>query len=298
MIENDELEEIINSVRDGIWDNYEFTLQKAYITSILSEMAYLHIPEFERQDINRLKIIPCRKYWTIIEEEKSFDIRRHVQRNASHNEEIKVVFIIETRNIISIGIKCRNVLFVTLRGTHHIYRDNLVNIKARKVKRRYNEKYHSGFYREVSRIYGKFKRELGLHTDNDTKVVFTGHSLGGALATILYKACLGRAFRHTYYGLFSCFVFGMPRVGNSYATECGETHYSILNKLDVIPTLPSRYFGYSDAKNEFYLTYDSLDAILIREKFGKVTWLRQWLNKLQEHRIGEYKRRLKNLMTI
>ncbi|RKP44480.1 lipase family protein [Cohnella endophytica] len=296
MTQSEELHEILDSVRNGEWNTNGFTLKKAYITSILSQMAYEHIPEFERAGINRLKLVPCREYWAIIQEEKPSDLRLFIQRSNMGNEGIKVVFIIEEVNLICIGILCYGVLFVVLRGTHHMYKDNMVNLRARKVRRYYKQKYHYGFYREVSKIFGRFKEELTNIEDSVSRVIYTGHSLGGALATILYyETSSWRSYRFSLDSSNNCYVFGMPRIGNRYATEFEGEHYHILNKLDVIPTLPPKFMGYSNVLKEVYLTGTSIDRILIREKIGTVTWLKQ-LKGLSDHRIGEYKRRLKRLL--
>lgn len=66
-------------------------------------------------------------------------------------------------------------------------------------------KVHSGFLYQYNDIFDKLVRIF----DNNKKIIFTGHSLGGALATLAAADC-----KHFAQNYITCVTFGAPRVGN------------------------------------------------------------------------------------
>ena len=91
---------------------------------------------------------------------------------------------------------------------------------------------HSGFADALDRIWP----ELEMYIDNTVeskgirKVVFTGHSLGGALAVVA-------AARSQYVG--QVYTYGQPRVGNKkYAKNVKSKVYRFVLENDVVPRVP------------------------------------------------------------
>ena len=63
----------------------------------------------------------------------------------------------------------------------------------------------------------------------------TGHSLGGALATLAAKL-IGKATPN-----IAAFTFGQPRVGDPlFAESYGPKHYRFVTEKDVVPKVPLR----------------------------------------------------------
>ena len=72
-------------------------------------------------------------------------------------------------------------------------------------------------------------------------IFITGHSLGGALAT------LGAA-QLTGWGLVACYTFGAPRVGNKgFSGSLRTPVYRVVNPLDTVPHMPTPLRGYRHA---------------------------------------------------
>ena len=72
-------------------------------------------------------------------------------------------------------------------------------------------------------------------------VFITGHSLGGALAT------LGAAHLSGW-GLAACYTFGAPRVGNKgFSSSLQTPVYRVVNPLDTVPLVPAWSEGYRHA---------------------------------------------------
>ena len=69
----------------------------------------------------------------------------------------------------------------------------------------------------------------------------TGHSLGGALATLGAAYLSGR-------GVAGCYTFGAPRVGNKeFSSSLRTLVYRVVNPLDTVPLVPAWSQGYRHA---------------------------------------------------
>ena len=72
-------------------------------------------------------------------------------------------------------------------------------------------------------------------------VFITGHSLGGALATLGVTHLSGR-------GLAACYTFGAPRVGNKgFSSSLQTPVYRVVNPGDPVPHVPTPLRGYRHA---------------------------------------------------
>lgn len=139
---------------------------------------------------------------------------------------------------------------VVFKGTSSIG-DWASNVKLVKTDDFYNipGKFHDGFHdmllgtREVERIYNKLKLSV-------TKVYITGHSLGGALATIFYSYCKKCDIDA------ELVTFGSPRVGDKEFAEYlnsgnPEKMRRYVNGSDVVCRIP--YLGYHHVNTKILL---------------------------------------------
>ncbi|MEF2244280.1 MULTISPECIES: lipase family protein [unclassified Paenibacillus] len=96
--------------------------------------------------------------------------------------------------------------------------------------------------------------ELLLQTPPDRPLFITGHSLGGALATL---AALDIA-KNTYFFEPFVYTFGAPRVGDpefvKFYNYTIASHWRFQNEFDIVPHLPPLvYQSPKTKKNYFYL---------------------------------------------
>lgn len=107
---------------------------------------------------------------------------------------------------------------------------------------------HRGFKREVDDIWPIIEKSL---QDNSKTLWFTGHSLGGAMATI----CAGRCtLSHIKSNPAQIFTFGSPRVGNKrYINYVKINHVRWVNNNDIVTKVPPAWFGYRHTGEEHYL---------------------------------------------
>ena len=108
---------------------------------------------------------------------------------------------------------------------------------------------HRGFKREVDDIWPILEESL---TSNDKNLWFTGHSLGGAMATI----CAGRcALSHIKSNPIQIYTFGSPRVGNKrYINFVKVDHVRWVNNNDIVTRVPPAWLGYRHTGQEHYIS--------------------------------------------
>ncbi|XP_039817928.1 lipase-like isoform X2 [Panicum virgatum] len=135
---------------------------------------------------------------------------------------------------------------------------------------------HSGFlgaYDSVrNRIMALIRYAVGYQDEEDAEnisrwhVYVTGHSLGGALATLLALELSSSQMAKNGVIFVTMYNFGSPRVGNRRFAEVYNAKvkdsWRIVNHRDIIPTVP-RLMGYCHVEAPVYLKFgDSKDALV------------------------------------
>ncbi|HHC6556644.1 TPA: lipase family protein [Vibrio parahaemolyticus] len=135
---------------------------------------------------------------------------------------------------------------VVFRGTEKNIEDWLTNVNARPVpievknnstiNSEKTSKVHGGFYNGYLRVKTDIEDILAERIKGkDIPVFFTGHSQGGALATIAARE-LSQDHR---YENSACYTFGCPRVADYRYFEFMKTPvYRVVNSSDIVPTMP------------------------------------------------------------
>lgn len=164
--------------------------------------------------------------------------------------------------------KYNDTIIVIFRGTEslkdvladiHFTRDYLKLNKYKKVL------VHKGFLNYFNSILDELETVIFNNLEEVYNIIFTGHSLGGALATL---ASCYFSFNYKQFCI-SCVTFGSPRVGSRSFVNCFnknvEESYRLVNEHDPIPNLPSS-LRFSHVKG-FKLLLD--DIILDKSFFAK-----------------------------
>jgi hypothetical protein len=131
---------------------------------------------------------------------------------------------------------------------------------------------HEGFFNQAKVIYYALIPRLTVLKDfGIRRVVFCGHSLGGAIAQIL-----GLFFQSTEYDV-KVFTAGSPRVFNSYGVKyynkIVENSYRVVNGNDLVTILPFRWFGYKHTKGKIQIGFNNLFyKIMNFFKWSKKSW--------------------------
>ena len=107
---------------------------------------------------------------------------------------------------------------------------------------------HRGFKREVDDLWPHIEKAL---VSNKKILWFTGHSLGGAMATI----CAGRCvLSHIPSNPKELHTFGSPRVGDKrFVHSCTMDYSRWVNNNDIVTRVPPAWIGYRHSGEEIYL---------------------------------------------
>src|SRR5205085_2652406 len=102
-------------------------------------------------------------------------------------------------------------------------------------------KVHKGIKRQLDSVWDAVKEELD---KLDVPVFYTGHSLGGALATLaVARRLLEKDLPQRCKPPAALYTFGSPRTGTTgfmHAFPDGFLHCRVVNDRDIVPTVPPR----------------------------------------------------------
>lgn len=215
------------------WANNDFSLEKMYIMSMFSELAYCEITEIDvkAKNYRRATVVPSYAFQELIQKYQTQfpEIIR--------NLELAQFRIVTNSIYIATIIKFSEVTFVALRGTSKTA-DWIINLDAKSASYR-EGKLHGGFFKEASKNLEELVKCKELQAGH---IYITGHSLGGALAVILENICqekIGGSIVSTY-------TFGAPRTGNIENSKGWNDQYSCIRRGDPVPNFPPKILGYKD----------------------------------------------------
>jgi predicted lipase len=159
-------------------------------------------------------------------------------------------------------------LVVSIKGTQNI-RDLFTDFKASKKTFLGGYRVHEGFLGEYNIIWPQLKK------DTHQPIYVTGHSAGGAVATLLALAM------NTQWGINPIVAtFGSPRVGDHLFTK----YYNLLipnttrvvHNLDIVPRVPS-------------IEYAHVDTLLHLNRRGHIIGpFRTWFDQIFEESVSVF----------
>tara|TARA_B110000285_G_scaffold71230_1_gene82073 strand:+ start:19343 stop:20122 length:780 start_codon:yes stop_codon:yes gene_type:complete len=134
---------------------------------------------------------------------------------------------------------------------------------------------HSGFALALDKIWPQVESYLdGIYQEGDC-IYISGHSLGGALATVA-------AARSKY--VCQVYTYGQPRVGSKkYADNVKSRIYRHVRGCDIVPSIP------------FGIVYKHTGLIIVVDKLTKTCYSVPSASKLARIRLGQY---WKNILSI
>ena len=147
-------------------------------------------------------------------------------------------------------------VILTFRGTEaNVIRDWLTDLQA---SFSYNPtgKVHSGFKRALNTIWSDVMIRIEQFLDNGQTFWVTGHSLGGALATLTVDRLLRKGF-----AVQGMYTFGQPRTGNKKFSQEFDRRFKhrsfrFVNNEDIVTRVPPRFLGYRHIGCVFYFDND------------------------------------------
>lgn len=188
-------------------------------------------------------------------------------------------------NTQAIAVGDEEKIIIAFRGTENL-KDWGTNIKLLKAAWKVGM-VHAGFYRSLGSAWPKAMDRLKALRTNNQPIWFTGHSLGGALATL---ACATLDDEYPDYEIAGAYTFGQPRVGDvlfarTLDKKMKSRFFRIVNNNDMVARIPR--IKYQHVGNLLY--FDSSGNI---HKDMVLSWLSPGAIK---HRFQGYSKSLFNL---
>ena len=135
-------------------------------------------------------------------------------------------------------------IIVAFRGTEP---NEFNDIKA-DLKAYHKDGFHGGFYNEYKKLQSDILDRLNkLQRAMDRPIYITGHSLGGAMATV--------AAYHMPYAS-GLYTFGSPRAVSIFnKRKLKVPHYRTVNNNDIVPKVPMTFMGFKHCGTLQYLNF-------------------------------------------
>jgi predicted lipase len=214
--------------------------------------------------------------------------------------------------------KINKTLVISCRGTEstqdiwsdlQFWQDTLYDVYYHNNYHKYRDIYkkpclHTGFYNQYNTLkYIIYKhiheylyqvkdgnKERKLNNKITPRVVFTGHSLGGALATIA-ATCMSVQFMEYTNLIVECHTFGSPRVGNQSFINIFNRFVHVSNRyvndLDPVPMIP-RFPGFYHVKGLQYICDAETDINDLNQKNDKKDENNNHKTNLNKYQLFDY----------
>ncbi|MEM7714864.1 MAG: lipase family protein [Cyanobacteria bacterium P01_A01_bin.68] len=184
-------------------------------------------------------------------------------------------------------------IIIAFRGTENL-QDWRTNINLFKAAWKVGM-VHSGFYKSLTSVWPEAMNRLQSLRTNNQPIWLTGHSLGGALATL---ACATFNSELPDYEIAGIYTFGQPRVGDRiFCRACDEVSkarfFRVVNNNDIVPRIPKIKYGhvgtliYFDPNGKMYhnsgLTWGNRFKGYHKSAFNLDS------DDVGDHRMGDYR---------
>ncbi|OKH18757.1 lipase family protein [[Limnothrix rosea] IAM M-220] len=171
----------------------------------------------------------------------------------------------------------RQKIIIAFRGSERKIADWATNTKA--IRTNFSEDktlgtVHRGFNAALNSLWPELETEIqALRTANQT-IWLTGHSLGGALATL---ATAKLHLDNSQIPVSGLYTFGQPRVGSqkfsiAFNSQLKNITFRCVNNNDVVTRVPPQIFGYSHVGRLMY--FDARGRL--RNDRNLSWWARFW----------------------
>jgi triacylglycerol lipase len=174
-------------------------------------------------------------------------------------------------------------LIVACRGTEpNDWNDVKADVNALMVVAETVGRVHRGFKQEVDDLWPQLEEIIA----HDKRTLwFTGHSLGGAMATISAGRCFLAHIPAMPKGVYT---FGAPRVGTKrYINNVDVDLTRWVNNNDIVPRVPPTWMGYRHTGQRIYInTYGKVRRMSKRQRM-KDRW-RGFMEGLKQGKVDHF----------
>lgn len=216
----------------------------AWLMSFISELAYIKFnpiidsasKEYFLEMVSKLtkdsELKSLRKLIDMV----GYDPDKETQKLKENSEflNLKLIKTFDKNGTQAILLENEEYIFLGFRGTEPTsFKDIKSDVKATTKMCESGGKIHSGFDEAFAQVALDVQNFINQEEYENKPLFITGHSLGGALATIATKK-----LKHAG-GISACYSFGAPRVGNDiWASNIKTPIYRVVNAMDPVTMLP------------------------------------------------------------
>ena len=165
------------------------------------------------------------------------------------------VYGIDKNSAQAAVVEHEDFLCMAFRGTNE-GQDWIDNLDAFAIDALFGQ-FHRGFWKSVEDVWHPMDaRCRELQHKRRRPVFFTGHSLGGAMATIA-----AAKYIHEDKPFTGVYTFGQPRAmtratARVFNMECKERFFRFHNNNDIVTRVPARLMGYSHVGSYLYISQE------------------------------------------
>ena len=194
-----------------------------------------------------------------------YDHKQNLELLKNHlkdiNMQLEATFNTGGTQAILVSDTNNSFLALAFRGTEMTsVKDIKTDCKARITNDGAGGKIHSGFKEAFELVDNEISAKLGEDKFKDKPLFITGHSLGGALATVAAKRL------QSSQDIAGCYTFGSPRVADAeWISSIKAPLYRIVNAFDGVTLLPP-------SSTAFFLL-ELIKKIRLVSLFPGVKWL-------------------------
>ena len=217
----------------------------AWLMSCVAELAYVKFnPLVHNEKLETMFNKRLDEYFDTKKKDLLTALLRSLSYNAKDQEKVltsdldtihlKLIYTFDVKDTQAFIAVTDHFSVLSFRGTEATRpKDIKSGLKAVQVKCVSGGMVHSGFSEAFDVVSEQVQTALN-STDIAAKPLFiTGHSLGGALATIAAKRLTHKS------GIAACYTFGSPRVGDTdWVAGLRTPVYRIVNAVDAVTMMP------------------------------------------------------------
>ena len=163
------------------------------------------------------------------------------------------VFGVDNNSAQAAVVEHEEYLCIAFRGTNELA-DWLDNINTLSTEQLFGD-FHRGFWDSVEDVWEPLDKKVKeLQAQKKRPLFVTGHSLGGAMATVATARLVDKDEPFT-----STYTFGQPRAlrkatAKIFDTKCKPKYFRFQNNNDIVTRVPSSITGYEHIGNYLYIS--------------------------------------------
>ena len=215
----------------------------AWIMACLSELAYIKFnePIIKKDDTKLVEVVS-----ELLNESKVASLSKLINLLSYDSEEekeklkadlnilnMKIEKLFDSNGTQAMIVSNDKFYVLAFRGTEPTsIKDIKADMRATTMQCESGGKIHTGFNNAFAEVHIELQKYLD-SLEEEKPLFITGHSLGGALATVATKKLTHK------YGIAGCYTYGSPRVGDEEWMDSIKTPiYRLVNSADPVTMLP------------------------------------------------------------